>query len=107
MRALNSNYRGINKTTDVLSFAMQEFSGRPPFKAPKGSPVFLLGDIVLDAERVHEQAREAGHVVQHEYRVLLTHGVLHLLGYDHEDTPGRERTMRKREMEVLAHLKQA
>ena len=104
MKGLNSTYRGIDKTTDVLSFPMQEFDGRPPFNPlnpPKDLPVFMLGDVVLDAERVHEQAEEAGHSVAMEYRILLVHGILHLLGYDHEQGKNKERAMHSKEQELL------
>ena len=84
MTSLNRTYRGIDRTTDVLSFPMQELGGRPPFRPPSGMPAFPLGDVVMDAELVREQALEAGHSAACEYRILLVHGILHLLGYDHE-----------------------
>jgi len=104
MTSLNRTYRGIDRTTDVLSFPMQELGGRPPFRPPSGMPAFPLGDVVMDAERVHEQALEAGHSAAREYRILLVHGILHLLGYDHEAGPQRQRTMRRREQELLEAL---
>ncbi len=104
MRRLNRTYRGVDRTTDVLSFPMHALGGKPPFSPPKGARDFLLGDIVLDAERVSRQAQEAGHSAQREYRALLIHGILHLLGYDHETGPGTERTMRLREQALLKML---
>jgi probable rRNA maturation factor len=75
VRRLNRRYRGRDAITDVLSFV----SGEP------GD----LGDIVIAAGMARRQAREMGHPVQVEYRVLALHGLLHLLGYDHEHDHGR------------------
>lgn len=75
MRALNRQFRGKNKVTDVLSF-------------PAESRGFL-GDIVIAAGVSKRQAREAGHSTEIELRVLALHGLLHLLGYDHEADDGQ------------------
>ena len=75
MRALNRQFRGKDKVTDVLSF-------------PAESRGFM-GDIVIAAGVSKRQAREAGHSAQTELRVLALHGLLHLLGYDHEADDGR------------------
>jgi probable rRNA maturation factor len=75
VRRLNRTYRGRDAITDVLSFTSGE-SGD-------------LGDIVIAAGMARRQARELGHPVQVEYRVLALHGLLHLLGYDHERDQGR------------------
>lgn len=75
MRALNRQFRGKDYATDVLSFPSQE----------RG----FLGDIVIAAGVAKRQAREAGHSVQTELRVLSLHGLLHLLGYDHESDDGK------------------
>ena len=75
IRALNRRYRGKDRATDVLSF---------PGAAPG-----MLGDIVIAAGVVRRQAQAAGHSVQTELRVLALHGLLHLLGYDHERDAGR------------------
>ena len=75
MRALNRQFRGKDKVTDVLSF-------------PADSRGFM-GDIVIAAGVSKRQAREAGHSAQTELRVLALHGLLHLLGYDHEADDGR------------------
>jgi probable rRNA maturation factor len=75
MRALNRQFRGKDKVTDVLSF-------------PAGDRGFL-GDIVIAAGVAQRQARDAGHSAQTEFRVLALHGLLHLLGYDHEEDAGR------------------
>lgn len=86
MRALNRQFRGKDYVTDVLSF-------------PSGERGFM-GDIVIAAGVLRRQAREAGHSVTTELRVLSLHGLLHLLGYDHEADDGKmarvETTLRKR-----------
>ena len=75
MRALNRQFRGKDAVTDVLSFPAQD----------RG----FLGDIVIASGVSQRQAREAGHSVQTELRVLALHGLLHLLGYDHEGDDGK------------------
>jgi probable rRNA maturation factor len=75
MRALNRQFRGKDAVTDVLSF-------------PSGERGFL-GDIVIAAGVSKRQARDAGHTVQTELKVLALHGLLHLLGYDHEEDAGK------------------
>ena len=75
MRALNRQFRGKDKVTDVLSF-------------PAESRGFM-GDIVIAAGVSKRQARDAGHSAQTEVRVLALHGLLHLLGYDHESDDGK------------------
>jgi probable rRNA maturation factor len=99
MRVLNRTYRGQDYATDVLSFAPHS-APRTPDPAPRTShpaarplgagPAFsdtLLGDLVIATGVARRQAREAGHAYQTELRVLALHGLLHLLGYDHEQ-PG-------------------
>jgi probable rRNA maturation factor len=75
VRRLNRRYRRKNATTDVLSFSSDEPGD--------------LGDVVIAAGVARRQAQEAGHSVQVEYRILALHGLLHLLGYDHEGDDGR------------------
>jgi probable rRNA maturation factor len=75
VRALNQRYRRKLRATDVLSF-------------PSEDPGYL-GDIVIAAGVARRQARQAGHTFQTELRVLALHGLLHLLGYDHERDDGR------------------
>ena len=80
VRRLNQAFRGKNKTTDVLSFPSggEELPGgeRP------------LGDVVISVGQAERQARAAGHTLAREVRILLIHGYLHLLGYDHEVDDG-------------------
>jgi probable rRNA maturation factor len=75
IQELNRNYRGVDKATDVLSFPADEPG--------------LLGDVVIARGVARRQAREAGHDLPTELRVLALHGLLHLLGYDHEHDGGR------------------
>jgi probable rRNA maturation factor len=101
VRALNRAYRRKDYATDVLSFPNKT---APPF-CPAVSPVSsvverFLGDIVIARGVARRQAREAGHSERTELRVLALHGLLHLLGYDHEQGDGRmlrvERRLRRK-----------
>jgi probable rRNA maturation factor len=83
IRALNREFRGKDHATDVLSFPSD------PSTSLRAGERGFLGDIVIAAGVAKRQAREAGHTVQTELRVLMLHGLLHLLGYDHEDDDGR------------------
>jgi len=87
MRQLNFKYRGIDKETDVLSF---EFS----------APVFL-GEIIINPSRALEQSKEHGLTLREEILVLIVHGLLHLIGYDHERNRYEALKMRKKEAEIL------
>ena len=82
VRALNRTYRAKDAATDVLSFPGPKYVVRRP------TPVFL-GDIVIARGVARRQARDAGHPEATEWRVLALHGLLHLLGYDHETDNGR------------------
>ena len=82
MRALNRQFRGKDKVTDVLSFPADP-------STPLGASRAFMGDIVIAAGVSKRQAREAGHSAQTELRVLALHGLLHLLGYDHESDDGK------------------
>jgi probable rRNA maturation factor len=91
LREYNRRYRGLDEPTDVLAFAAQEAPKDQRFQAPPGTEHWL-GDIVISLPRARRQAREAGHPVNHEVRLLAVHGFLHLLGYDHGE-PAEETTM--------------
>jgi probable rRNA maturation factor len=82
MRALNRQFRGKDKVTDVLSFP----ADRSALSAPAAAG--FMGDVVIAAGVAKQQARAAGHTLQTEIRVLALHGLLHLLGYDHEADGG-------------------
>ncbi len=88
MQRLNRDYRGLNETTDVLSF-------------PLGEEDF--GEVIISWPRAREQAREFGHSLNRELGFLLVHGILHLLGYDHQKEEDRE-VMRNKEEEILSRL---
>ena len=108
IRKINREYRNIDAPTDVLSFPMYELVPGN-FQAPEAvndteSGVLLLGDIVISAERVHEQAKTFGHSIERETAYLTVHSVLHLLGYDHTDEAEDKRSMRAREEAILACL---
>lgn len=76
MHKMNYEYRGIDRTTDVLSFALNDD------KTFKGN-IDVLGDIYVSIPKMKEQAREYGHSEKRELSFLVIHGLLHLLGYDH------------------------
>jgi probable rRNA maturation factor len=80
VKALNKRFRGIDKPTDVLSF---------PTAASGGKRDENLGDIVIARGMARKQAQSLGHSLAVEFRVLALHGLLHLLGYDHEVDGGR------------------
>lgn len=92
---LNRQYRDIDAPTDVLSFSQTE--GDDPGPATEG-PV-LLGDVVISIETATKQAAGSGHTPEDEIDVLLAHGLLHLLGYDHSE-PDQERIMFAKQEEV-------
>lgn len=95
--ALNATFRGNNRPTNVLSFPAQG-----PHDAAPGSPV-LLGDVVLAFETISREARAQGKTFENHSCHLIVHGVLHLLGYDHESESGA-RDMERLEIDVLASL---
>ena len=98
LHELNRQYRGIDAPTDVLSFAMTEGEGNRPFVLPAGVPLHL-GDVIVSYPRAIDQAQAAGHSVEEELDLLVVHGVLHLLGYDH-DTDERKQAMWSRQETV-------
>jgi probable rRNA maturation factor len=91
LREYNRRYRGLDEPTDVLAFAAKEKPTDQRFQAPPGTEDWL-GDIVISLPRARAQAREAGHPINDEVRLLAVHGFLHLLGYDHAE-PAEEATM--------------
>lgn len=94
MLQLNSSYRGIRKSTDVLSFESQ-------IPVRHDGPDHAIGDVVINVYRARQQAEEADTGFYNEVYRLLIHGTLHLLGYDHEDTAYRALKMKKKEEELL------
>jgi probable rRNA maturation factor len=103
VRELNKKYRGKDKSTDVLSFALEadkRSNDSAGFVMPPGEMVHL-GEVIVSYPKAAEQAAERKHPVEDELALLVVHGVLHLLGYDH-DKPGREREMRSLEQRALS-----
>lgn len=82
LKTLNLQYRGIDNSTDVLSFPAD-------FEDPDLGSRYL-GDVVIAYPRAEEQAQKRGHIVEAELQLLVVHGTLHLLGYDHGDKTEKE-----------------
>lgn len=93
-QALNAEYRGKDKPTNVLSF---------PFEVPPGVPVTLLGDLVICAEVVAREAEEQQKAALHHWAHMVVHGTLHLLGFDHINDDEAEE-MEALERDLLARL---
>ena len=109
---MNLMHREIDRPTDVLSFPMVSYEhpgdfsvleecGMDCFEPDTGE--LLLGDIVISADKVLEQAKEYGHSTKREYAFLLTHSMLHLMGYDHM-TEEEAREMERLQEEILTQL---
>ena len=97
IQVINKQYRGKDQPTDVISFAYHETED---FDI---GPYDTLGDIVISMERVEEQAAEYNHSLKRELYYVLTHGLLHLLGYDHIEEDDKKE-MRTREEEILGQF---
>ncbi|WP_156285857.1 rRNA maturation RNase YbeY [Oceanivirga salmonicida] len=89
---INKEYRNMDKPTDVISFAYNETENE--------GPVEVIGDIIISIDKVKEQAKEFGHGDKREFYYLLTHGMLHILGYDHMIDNEKE-AMRAKEEKYL------
>jgi probable rRNA maturation factor len=96
IRQLNREYRGMDKPTDVLSFSQLEGD-------EVAAPARILGDVVISVERAQQQAADYGHSVAREVGFLTAHGVLHLLGWDHEE-PDDEALMMAKTEEILGSV---
>lgn len=94
IQRINRDFRGKDQPTDVISFAYHETEDYLI------GPYDTLGDIVISLERVEEQRKEYGHSFKRELFYVLTHGILHLLGYDHMNEE-EKKEMRTREEEIL------
>ena len=95
LHELNLNYLGINAPTDVLSF--------PSSETDPETGACYLGDILISVPRAQAQAKAAGHSLEAEVQLLVVHGVLHLLGYDHAQAEEKSR-MWKAQAEILERL---
>lgn len=101
---INKEYRDVDRPTDVLSFPMYERDEIAGLKNDTDDEIEkILGDIIVSIEKVREQAEEYGHSFERELAYLVTHGMLHLLGYDHM-IEEEKAVMRKREEEILETL---
>ena len=89
IRKINREHRGIDKATDVLSFPYEQVSGG------------LMGSVVISTDTASRVASELGHSIECEIALLFLHGILHILGYDHEIDDGQ---MRGKEKEVIEHF---
>jgi probable rRNA maturation factor len=102
IQELNLEYRKLDEPTDVLSFAMEEDATDGDDVLPEDAPE-LLGDIYISIERALEQAKEYNHSFIRELSYLAVHGLLHLLGFDHQ-TPEQTLVMRAEEEKILAQF---
>ncbi len=109
IRVYNREYRDIDKETDVLSFPAVDYESPSCFslvEADENSYInpdtqeLILGDIILNVDRVKQQAEEYGHTLLREFAFLITHSMLHLLGYDHME-PEEEKEMFRKQDEIL------
>jgi probable rRNA maturation factor len=105
IREFNRDYRGKDSATDVLSFPMEEDIEENSEPEVIGGPgERMLGDIVISVERAVEQAAEYGHSIERELAFLAVHGMLHLLGYDHEKNEAAKKIMQTEEKRILTEL---
>ena len=105
IQEINSDQRGVDAPTDVLSFPMFELKpGEHPTETDPDTNLVPLGDMVISYERAVCQAAEFGHSVEREIAYLAVHSVLHLLGYDHMDEGAQKAQMRAREDAILNGL---
>ena len=95
IKEINSKYRNIDRETDVITFALEDNEDNV-----KGMEFRVLGDIYISIDKTCEQAKLYGHSVKRELCFLATHGILHLLGYDHMNEE-EEKIMFKRQEELL------
>lgn len=99
MTEINREYRGFDRSTDVLAFSMREGE----FGAVNEN---ILGDIVISLDKAKEQARERGVTIMEETSFLLLHGILHLYGYDHEGDDAERVKMEDKEREIFDKLRE-
>ena len=101
VRDLNRSYRGVDASTDVLAFALSISSSddSEQFALPPDN-ILHLGEVIISYHQAQRQAEEQHHSVERELALLVAHGVLHLLGYDHEK-PEAEQSMRAMEVRIM------
>ena len=98
VQALNQQYRGVDATTDVLTFPAEPM---PEEFEDEEAP--YAGDVILAYSHILEQAAQSDHVPADEFGLLVIHGLLHLAGYDH-DSPERQKVMWEKQAELLARF---
>ena len=111
IREMNREFRDIDRATDVLSFPMIAYESPADFAFLEedescfdpDTGELMLGNIVISKQKVVEQAEEYGHTVEREYAFLISHSMLHLLGYDHMEEEERA-VMDKKQREILDGL---
>lgn len=101
MEKLNEHYRGVARTTDVLSFPQIETQN-----SKLKTQNFILGDIVINLHKAKRQAIEYNLSFYEELKRLLIHGLLHLINYDHEKSPHHKKKMKTKEKELIEALRQ-
>ena len=99
---LNLEFRNTDRPTDVLSFPLGTEDGG--YEENPDTGAYLMGDIVISLEMAQKQAQIYGHSLEREVGFLTVHSMLHLLGYDHEDSSFNERIMREKEEAILTQL---
>lgn len=112
IHAMNRQYRGIDRPTDVLSFPNVDYTNPADFTGiedtiedyfdPENGEL-CLGDIVISVDKVYAQSEEYGHTPRREYAFLIAHSMLHLLGYDHME-PAEAAVMEQKQEEILNRL---
>ncbi|MFS0672846.1 rRNA maturation RNase YbeY [Ornithinibacillus sp. 179-J 7C1 HS] len=102
IREINREYRNIDKSTDVISFALEESTEEEVMIIGEDIPV-VLGDIIISVERAKEQAEDYNHSFERELGFLAVHGFLHLLGYDHM-TEEDEKIMFQKQEDILGEF---
>ena len=111
IQEMNKEFRGIDSPTDVLSFPLIQFDLAIPYDClcvnsddvNPDTDEIMLGDIVLNIDRIKKQAEEYGHSVEREYSFLICHSMLHLLGYDHIEEDDRL-IMEDKQREIMERL---
>ena len=112
IKRYNTEFRGIEKETDVLSFPNLDYDSPSDFSCVEGNEIdfinpesneIILGDIIISINKVYSQAEEYGHTLKREFAFLIVHSMLHLLGYDHIE-PSDALIMEPRQEEILQSL---
>jgi len=103
IRQLNRGYLGKDRPTDVIAFAMLPEDGEKDSFVMPPDGVKHLGEVIVSYPQAAIQADEQGHSVDRELTILIIHGILHLLGYDDQET-GPKRRMNEREAEILSRI---